>query len=575
MVPYSLGGGVHVRIQGDPSSAARTLIPSVPVSRLLGSSISAGGGLAQAVRTHTAGTVAVVIPTYNHAEFLSEALQSALAQSQPADEIIVVDDGSSDDPEAVVRGFPDVRFIRRENGGLSAARNTGLAASTSDKIIFLDADDVLHPGAIEAGLAAFALNPKASFVYGAHRRIDQQGNVLVPYRYMAIGPSPYQDFLRCNMIGMHATVMYDRERLSLLGGFDPTLRRCEDYDVYLRLSHGGHVASHGELVADYRWHGGNMSANDAEMLAWVLNVHDRQLQNAELNPTTFAAWKSGRKIWRQYYAGGMLDALSGKPASELLPGLMSAMMASPAATLRRSMRGLAHRAVERAKALTSNWPPRVGAVNFGDLGSTRPISRDFGFDRGTPVDRYYVEQFLMKHAADIRGRVLEVGDASYSRRFGGLAITHQDVLHVSREVPGATLIGDMAEPGVLPASAFDCMVLTQTLHLIYDMRSALARVHEALRPGGVVLLTVPGITQLDRGEWSHTWSWSLTPYSARRLFEELFESANLEITSHGNVFAATAFIQGVALEEVDQRLLDEADLAYPVIVSVRARKNAG
>jgi len=434
---------------------------------------------------------------------------------------------------------------------------------------------VLHPRAIEAGLATFARNPGASFVYGAHRRIDRQGNVLVPYRYSAIGPSPYQDFLRCNMIGMHATVMYDRPRLSLLGGFDPSLRRCEDYDVYLRLSHDGRVASHGELVADYRWHGGNMSANNAEMLAFVLSVHDRQLQNAELNPETFAAWKSGRKIWRKYYADGMLDALNGRPASELVSGLVSAMKASPSATLRRGARGLAHRVAEKAKALTSNWPPRVGSVNFGDLGSTRPISRDFGFDRGTPVDRYYIEQFLTKHAADIRGRVLEIGDASYSRRFGGQAITHQDVLHVSRDVPEATLIGDMAEPGVLPDNAFDCMVLTQTLHLIYDMRSALARVHEALAPGGVVLLTVPGITQLDHGEWSRTWSWSLTPYSARRLFEEFFEPESLEITSRGNVFAATAFIQGVALEEVDKSQLDESDRAYPVIVSVRARKSGG
>jgi SAM-dependent methyltransferase len=541
----------------------------------LGSSISTGDGREQPVRTQTKRKVAVVIPTYNHAKFLSEALQSTLAQTHPADEIIVVDDGSNDDPELVVREFPNVRFIRRENGGLSAARNTGLAASTADKIIFLDADDVLHPGAIEAGLAAFALNPEASFVYGAHRRIDQQGKVLVPYRYTAIGPSPYQDFLRCNMIGMHATVMYDRERLSLLGGFDPTLRRCEDYDVYLRLSHAGHVASHGELVADYRWHGHNMSANNAEMLAWVLSVHDRQLQNAELNPVTYAAWKSGRKIWREYYAGGILDALSGKPASELVSGLVSAMAASPTATLRRSARAVAHRVVEKAKALTSSWPPRVGSVSFGDLGSTRPISRDFGFDRGTPVDRYYIERFLMKHATDIRGRVLEIGDASYSRRFGGQAITQQDVLHVSRDVPEATLIGDMTEPGVLPAGTFDCMILTQTLHLIYDMRSALAQVHEALKPGGVVLLTVPGISQLDRGEWSHTWSWSLTPYSARRLFEELFESVNLEITSRGNVFAATAFLQGIALEEVDQGLLDEPDLAYPVIVSVRARKSGG
>jgi glycosyltransferase involved in cell wall biosynthesis/SAM-dependent methyltransferase len=527
------------------------------------------------VRAQAGMTVAVVIPTYNHAQFLGEALESVLAQSRPADEIIVVDDGSNDDPEAIVRRFPGVKYVRRENGGLSAARNTGLSSSTADKIVFLDADDLLHPGAVEAGLATFELTPEAAFVYGAHRRIDKQGNVLVPYRYTAIGPSPYLDFLRCNMIGMHATVMYDRLRLSLLGGFDTRLRRCEDYDVYLRLSLEGRVASHAGLVADYRWHGGNMSADNGEMLAWVLKVHAQHKAAAEARPETLEAWKSGRKIWREYYADDTLNSLRGKPTPELLSGLASAMKASPAVTLRRSARGLKQRLVEKARTLAARWPPPIGSVDFGDLGSTRPVSRDFGFDRGTPIDRYYIEQFLTRHAEDIRGRVLEIGDASYSKRFGGQAITQQDVLHVSREVPEATLIGDMAEPGVLPEGAFDCMVLTQTLHLIYDMRAALKQAYRALKPGGVILLTVPGITQLDRGEWNHTWSWSLTPYSARRLFEELFLPSDLQIVSSGNVFAATAFLQGVALEEVEQKQLDEMDLAYPVIVSVRARRSAG
>jgi len=136
------------------------------------------------------------------------------------------------------------------------------------------------------------------------------------------------------------------------------------------------------------------------------------------------------------------------------------------------------------------------------------------------------------------------------------------------------LVGDLTEPGVLPEGTFDCIVLTQTLHLIYDMKAALAQVHRALAPGGVVLLTVPGISQLDRGDWNKTWCWSLTPYSARRLFEELFDQSELEVSCHGNVFAATTFLQGIALEEVDRRKLDEVDLAYPVTITVRAQRGA-
>jgi glycosyltransferase involved in cell wall biosynthesis len=520
-------------------------------------------------------TVAVVIPTFNHAPFLADAIQSASDQSRPADEIIVVDDGSDDDPAAVVRQFPKVRFIRRDNGGLSAARNTGLAATDADKVVFLDADDLLHRVAIEAGLRAFERNPSCVFVYGAHRRVDSVGNVLVPHRYAAIGPQPYVDFLSANMIGMHATVMYDRRHLLAAGGFDVSLRRCEDYDVYLRLAQAGEVASYDTVVADYRWHGSNMSSNSADMLSWVLDVHGRQRRKARERPATRTAWKRGRQVWKDYYAEETLNSLGGTGKAEMLAGMAAALKASPLLTTRRAARKAAASVLRRVKALSSTWPPAVGKVDFGDFGGTDPVSRDFGFDRGTPIDRYYIEQFLTQQANQVRGRVLEVGDASYSKRFGGSAITQQDVLHVTAGAKGATIIGDLMDPGLLPEAAFDCMILTQTLHLIYDMRVAIRHIHRALRPGGLVLLTVPGITPLDRGEWSETWSWSLTPYSARRLFAECFSSDETLVSAYGNVFAATAFLQGVALEEVDSRKLDELDPAYPVIVAVRARKSAG
>jgi SAM-dependent methyltransferase len=215
--------------------------------------------------------------------------------------------------------------------------------------------------------------------------------------------------------------------------------------------------------------------------------------------------------------------------------------------------------------------PPVGSVRFGDLDRVTPISRDFGYDRGTPIDRYYIEAFLQRHAADLRGRALEIGDDSYCRRFGGGCITQQDVLHVSSSA-AATIIGDLSQPGLLPEAAFDCMVLTQTLHLIFDMRAAVAEIHRGLKPGGVVLLTVPGISQIDRGEWGESWLWSLTRQSALRLFADVFGAENVEAEAFGNVFAATAFLQGLALEEVDRSMLDVVDQSYPVLVTVRARR---
>ena len=183
------------------------------------------------------------------------------------------------------------------------------------------------------------------------------------------------------------------------------------------------------------------------------------------------------------------------------------------------------------------------------------------------IDRYYIERFLERCAGDIRGRVLEVGDAAYSERFGAGAIADQDVLHVSAGHPGATIVGDLSVEGVLPPAAFDCIILTQTLHLVYDLDAAIRQLHQSLAPGGVLLLTVPGISQIDRAEWRDTWFWAMTPLAIGRLLGEVFGLDAVDVESHGNVFAATTFRQGLALSEVPTRKLDVRDDAYPVIVA--------
>lgn len=210
---------------------------------------------------------------------------------------------------------------------------------------------------------------------------------------------------------------------------------------------------------------------------------------------------------------------------------------------------------------------------MGDLARTTPLDANFGFGRGTPVDRHYIEAFLDRHRDKIRGRVLEVGDASYSRRFGQ-GVVHQDVLHVSTDNPEATIVGDLSQPGLLPEKAFDCLIVTQTLHLIYDMAAALEHIRRSLKPGGTLLLTVPGVSSVDRGEWSGEWMWSLTGRAAERLFGEVFGPDNVEVSVYGNAYAATCFLHGLALEEVERGWLEVEDPAYPLVVCVLARRGA-
>lgn len=218
-------------------------------------------------------------------------------------------------------------------------------------------------------------------------------------------------------------------------------------------------------------------------------------------------------------------------------------------------------------------PPPPGGIDFGDFRRLEPIDPGFGYDRGTPVDRHYIEDFLARHAADVRGEVLEVGEDTYTRAYGGERVTRRAVLHVSEGNPAATYVGDLATADHLPSEAFDCVILTQTLHLIYDFHAALRTLRRILRPGGVLLATVPGITQIDRGEWGDTWYWSFTAASVRRMFTEDF-GAPPELETHGNVLAAVSFLQGVAAEELQPRELAVHDAAYPVIIAVRAMRPA-
>lgn len=208
-------------------------------------------------------------------------------------------------------------------------------------------------------------------------------------------------------------------------------------------------------------------------------------------------------------------------------------------------------------------------MGSGRIASLSPLSTNWGFDRGLPVDRFYIERFLGTHSADIRGRVLEIAEDAYSRKFGGSRVERQDVLSLAPD-DAATIIGDLAEPGVLPESAFDCIVLTQTLHLVFDLRAAVEQLHRALRPGGVLLLTVPGITPVDCGGWKENWHWSLTEASLARLLSGSFDREKIELSVYGNLYAATAFLHGAAVEELSRRKLDPFDPAYPVTVAARA-----
>jgi SAM-dependent methyltransferase len=226
---------------------------------------------------------------------------------------------------------------------------------------------------------------------------------------------------------------------------------------------------------------------------------------------------------------------------------------------------------EAAAALVRATAPPVGRVRFGDLRRTRPIARDFGYGRGGPVDRRYIEAFLDANRQDVRGRVLEVGDDTYTRRFGGERVDVADVLHVDPG-SGARYVGDLADGSFLPSDAFDCIVLTQTLHLIYDFPRALCTLRRALAPGGALLLTVPGISNLDPWEWGATWYYSFTQHSLDRMLREGFPGFEISTASYGNVLAAVAFLHGLSSHDLTPEELDDHQPEYSLVHAARVRR---
>lgn len=207
------------------------------------------------------------------------------------------------------------------------------------------------------------------------------------------------------------------------------------------------------------------------------------------------------------------------------------------------------------------------------LGSIRrltPLSQHWGFDRGTPVDRYYIDQFLHEHRRAIRGHVLEIRDRRYSCRFG-TDVDHVDVLDVIASNPQATIIADLAAADVVPANTFDCFILTSTLQYIYDNRSAVFHVHRMLRRGGTVLATMPAVSRVD-SRHSDTDLWRYTSASARSLFSEAFGSELVCVRNFGSVLTAVGFLMGMAAEEFSDAELSSNDPNFPVLIAVCAVK---
>ena len=285
----------------------------------------------------TTPLVSVIIPCYNHGAYLQEAFESVWMQDYPAIEVIVVDDGSTDSTREVAERAEGVKYIYQKNQGLSAARNTGISHSEGEMLLFLDADDWLLPGAIRMNVNCLLQNQKLAFVSGGHDKVYIDEGTVKEEVY-EVPSDHYLQLLQGNYIGMHATVLYRRWVFDEFS-YDTSLRSCEDYDLYLKVTRKYPVQHHTGKIAAYRLHTTNMSGNIPFMLATALQVLDRQHKKLQ-NTREVKAFEKGHTIWKSYYCEELYGKLLAKKAPASREAIATLVKHKPALGLKYMLKSI-------------------------------------------------------------------------------------------------------------------------------------------------------------------------------------------------------------------------------------------
>ncbi|HYM22732.1 MAG TPA: trifunctional glycosyltransferase/class I SAM-dependent methyltransferase/polysaccharide deacetylase [Vicinamibacterales bacterium] len=499
----------------------------------------------------SAGKVAVVISCRDLGRTLEEALQSVEQQTRPAAEIVVVDDASTDvyTRQVVARLRQNgTRVVHGDGRGASAARNLGARETTSEYLVWLDADDLFEPTYLAEAAARLDASPALEFVSCAMQAFggaDYTWTPSVPafVEAVATGAVP------------HASTLMRRRLWERTGGFDETLRSFELLDFWATaLERGAHGTILESPLLRYRVRPGSgyrRSIQTATYLSRMRHFYAKHRDAVARHGAELIVDKEAFLEGQREYGRGL---------------------ESRVASLESELAALKGQIDAATRELEARGQSRV---EWGDLRRTWPLSDRWGRDRGTAIDRFYIEAFLDAHRGDVRGRVLEVRDSVYTQRFGGSAVDRRDVVDIDSTNTTATIVADLRRADAIASNTYDCIILTQTLHLIDDMAAVIAECERILRPGGVLLLTGPSVIRVDDERGVDGDFWRLTEASARSLFSAAFPVDAFEVASYGNVMVCAAFLYGVSVEEIARADLDRSDARFPLVIAIRAVKPRG
>ncbi len=497
--------------------------------------------------------VSAVLPSLDPRRHLCETVRSVERQSYGDVEIIVVDDTSADDrTRQLVESLasrPRVRVVRTVPSPPGAARNAGIRASQGAHVVCVGVGDRLDPRYFESACAALA------------RDTDGKLAVVTSWtRWQGLGgDASLRAPRRCDLAtllvrpdSIHPASMFRRSAWEAVGGFDEDLANLEDYEFWLRVLEHGYRGTileepfvHQLAAADSRY---RRTIEPDRYLAAMRGVIEKHRASFEAHLATVLCEKDRwlNELSRRY-----------RPLVTRRDDLVAEL---------RTLNEAASRLVEFLRR------EGRGAVDWGDLRRTSPVSRDWGYGRGKPIDRYYIERFLEANARDVRGTVLEVQESDFTLRFGGERVQRSDVVDIDPTNPRATIVADLRRASHIAPDTYDCVILTQTLHVIDDMRAALGECVRILKPGGVLLATLPCASRVCLEYGPDGDFWRLTEAGARTLFAEFFAPDRLEVRAYGNVLVNAAFLYGLACHELTTEEFEAFDPYFPLLVSVRAVK---
>ena len=495
--------------------------------------------------------IATIVRCADLVRHMYATLASLENQDGGCGEIVIVTDDSTSAAGrnwlaqlAADRGFTLAEAPGTSPGGV---RNAGIRASESPYVVCIDAGDRLNK----------------SFNASLAERLDHNPSIdVVTSSIQVLGPGARQQILKPEGVDLNALLastdaihdasMFRRTAWEALNGFDEALPALDAYEFWLRMLGAGRgcdIIDRPLLIRPMREDALHRRAWDpARHIPALKRVLEKHAALFARDPATVLYAKEARiQALAQVYR----DAVTRRDAGV------------------RDLESLRARATHLRYSVPAD---QQTSVDFGDLRRTTPVARDWGYERGRPIDRHYIEQFLERHAADIQGTVLEIQEADYTQQYGGARVTKSDVLDLDSTNPRATVISDLRSANNVRSNTYDCVILTQTLHVIDDMPAALLECARILKPGGVLLATLPSASRVCL-EYGHDGDfWRVTEAGARQLFSAAFPQDALDVQAHGNVLVNAAFLYGLACEELNATDFDPVDPYLPLLVSVRAKK---